>query len=197
VSGRRIVPNPNALPVGGNDTLLAPPVQYLASTDPDEAPPPPLGPGEEEVGRLVSEPAAIIGEEIDELSPEEQIMFATLLTCGRRSKTLHILDHTVVVQTLCASDDLRIGLYAKPYADTVGEQRAYQVAVAAAGLRTIDGKPLVQSLNVSPDEDAIFDQKVKVVEKMYPTVINRIYRAVLDAEKEFVELSTRLGKLSG
>src|SRR5258708_5762183 len=107
--------------------------------------------------------------EVDSLSPEESIMFASLLTCGRRTKTLHILDHTVVVQTLCVSDDLRIGLYAKPYAETVGEQRAYQTAVAAAAIRSINGRPLVQSLNADPDEDALFDQKVKLVEKMYPT----------------------------
>jgi hypothetical protein len=32
---------------------------------------------------------------------------------------------------------------------------------------------------------------------MYPTVINRIYRAVMEAEKEFVELTERLGKSDG
>jgi hypothetical protein len=32
---------------------------------------------------------------------------------------------------------------------------------------------------------------------MYPLVTQRIYRAVLDAEKEFAELVERLGKLDG
>ena len=64
-------------------------------------------------------------------------------------------------------------------------------------IRTIDGQPLVQSLFAEADNDALFDQKVAKVAQMYPTVINRIYRAVMDAEKEFVELATKLGKLDG
>ena len=32
---------------------------------------------------------------------------------------------------------------------------------------------------------------------MYPTVIAAVYRGVMEAEKEFVELCTRLGKLDG
>lgn len=151
---------------------------------PTDAPPQPVvdqAPSEEEV----------------ELSPEEQLTFASLLTCGRRSKTVNIYDHTVVVQTLCADDDLRIGLYAKDYMGSLGEQRAYQIGVAAAGIRSIDGKPFVPSLFETGNEDALFDEKVAKVSKMYPTTINRVYRAVLDAEKEFVELTQRLGKSQG
>ena len=54
-----------------------------------------------------------------------------------------------------------------------------------------------QSLYAEADNDALFQQKVTKVAQMYPTVINRIYRAVMDAEKEFVELATKLGKLDG
>jgi hypothetical protein len=195
VSGRRLAPGPVGTPVGGgNDPFIAPPnPAILASTDPTEVPPPPPpSPGEEEErgGRPVA-------EHVPDLSPEEQITFASLLTCGRRTKTLHILDHTVVVQTLCGSDDLRIGLYAKPYAETVGEQRAYRIAVCAAGIVSVDGQPLVGSLFEQADNDALFDQKIKIVEKMFPTVITAIYKGVLAAEKEFVELVERLGKSFG
>lgn len=173
------VPNP---PMQGAVKPPPPPQDWMPPTD---TPPQPVvdssGPPEEEV----------------ELSPEEQLMFASLLTCGRRSKTVNIYDHTVVVQTLCADDDLRIGLFAKNYMGSLGEHRAFQVGVAAAGIRSIDGKPFVPSLFEQGHEDALFDEKVAKVTKMYPTTINRIYRAVLEAEKEFVELTERLGKSSG
>ena len=190
--------SPAGVSVGGGNDQIAPPQEfnpadYLASTDPDEGPlispmsqtPPP---GEElsENHRRIDDD--IPEQEQAELSPEEQVTFASLLTCGRRSKTIVIMDHTVVVQTLCGDDDLRIGLYVKDYQGSLGEQRAYQIGVVAAGLRSIDGKPLIQSL---------FDQKIAKVAQMYPTVINKIYRAVMDAEKEFVELATKLGKLDG
>jgi hypothetical protein len=171
--------------------MLAPPEEFPALDV--SAPPPP----QEEDRTLVDEPASSPAEEAIDLSPEEQVTFASLLTCGRRSKTLRVFDHTVVVQTLCGDDDLRIGLYVKDYAGTLGEQRAYQIGVSAAGIRTIDGKPLVGTLYTEANPDEMFDEKVKRVAGMYPTVINKIYRAVLEAEKEFIELATKLGKLEG
>jgi hypothetical protein len=194
MSPRRQVPPPPgplapAGPIEGTPGLVANPPPAAP-----EEPPQMFGPPEGAEDRhLVGPPV----EAEPELSPEEQVMFASLLTCGRRSKTLTIFDHTVVVQTLCGDDDLRIGLYAKQYAGSFGEQRAYQIAVAAAGIRTIDGKPLVQGLFDQATDDALFDQKVAKVAQMYPTVINKIYRCVLDAEQEFVELATKLGKFGG
>lgn len=195
MSGRRRMPEPVSTPVGGgNDPYLAPP-QAMPNLNPTEVPAPPPGPGQEEQGPAIEEMTP--DAERVELSPEEQLTFASLLTCGQRSKTLHILDHTVVVHSLSAADDLRVGVYAKPYAGTVGEQRAYQIAVAAAGLRSIDGQPVINSLYEKADEAALFDQKVKMVEKMYPTVVNRIYKGVLESEVEFVDLVARLGKSFG
>ncbi len=200
--------SPATSPVGGTNDGIAPPQpfdpeQYLASTDPDEGPlispmaqqPPP---GEElyEGDHRYVGPELPPEQEQTELSPEEQVTFASLLTCGRRSKTITIMDHSVVVQTLCGDDDLRIGMYVKDYQGSLGEQRAYQIGVVAAGIRSIDGKPMVQPL-FETEADVLFDEKVAKVAQMYPTVINKIYRAVMDAEKEFVELATKLGKLDG
>lgn len=197
MTARRHTPRPTNTPVGGTGDVLAPPEEFtgydpnvLASTDPTEAPPLPEADEPGVPGELPPEPTP-------ELSPEEEIMFASLLTCGRRSKVLQIFDHTVVVQTLCGDDDLRIGLYVKNYQGSLGEQRAYQIGVAAAGIRTIDGKPLVQSLYEHAGDDALFDAKVAKVALMYPTVISQIYRGVMDAEKEFVSLAAKLGKLDG
>lgn len=166
-------PFPNMVPPGQQAPMEVPPL-------PDAAPP---------------ESPETQGEE---LSPEEQVMFSTLLTCGRRTKTLTVFDHTVVVQTLCCDDDLRIGMYVKDYQGSAGEARAYQVGVVAAGIRSIDSQAFVSS-NIFQDanSDALFDERFKKVSKMYPTVVTQIYRAIMDAEKEFIELSIRLGKLQG
>lgn len=207
--GRR-APEP-AIAVGASDPLVAPP-------DPmsNMAPPPeereyvadediPEGPAQEGVaydedGDLIARFDAGMPDDPEPgegLSPEEELMFASLLTCGRRSKSIKIMDHTVVVETVNGDDDLRIGLYAKPYVGSLGEQRAYQIAVAAAGIRSIDGKPFATTVYTDVDNSALFDEKVAKVQRMYPHVIQRIYRAVVDAEKEFAELVDRLGKSEG
>lgn len=218
-------PTPQAQPwkPQGAPQQVAPPTQHnpqvLFSTDPNEAPQPPdppagyvppmgagaVGPGAAYLGQAEGQPFFrdddssnfVPEEEGEPLSPEEEVNFATLLTCGRRTKSVKILDHMVVVQSLNCDDDLRIGLYVKPYIGSLGEQRSYQVGVAAAGLRTIDGKSFVTTLFEEADQDALFQEKVDKISKMYPHVVSRIYRAVMDAEKEFVELVTRLGKLNG
>lgn len=207
MSGRgRRAPEP-AIPVGQGDPLIAPPPppgapweppaeHVLRSTDPADNPE-----FEEDVpevaGTLVGEPLGDPEDEGDALSPEEELMFSTLLTCGRRSKTIKVMDHTVVVQTLNNDDDLRIGLWIKDYQGSLGEQRAYQVGVAAAGIRSIDGKPVVKTLFQEADQDALFAEKVAIVQKMYPHATRRIYDAVIDAEKEFVQLVETLGKSNG
>lgn len=201
MSGRRRAPEP-AIPVGGVDPIIAPPEEFVpplgAPTFVDTEPPIIAGglPPTEEDHRLVDSPAEE-EPEAEDLSPEEQVMFASLLTCGRRTKMVKVLDHVVVVQTLNCDDDLRIGLWAKPYVASLGEQRAYQIGVAAAGIRSIDGQPFVNPLYSDADESALFDEKAAKVSKMYPHVVQRIHRAVLDAEKEFVALVDRLGKSSG
>lgn len=136
--------------------------------------------------------------EVTELTDQERRDFATLMTCGRRSKTVTVMGHPVVIQTLNTADEMRIGLFTKDYTDTqLGFQRAYQVGVCAAGIREVQGKPLFSSLKEITSEDEIFDKKVEAVREFYPIVVTQVYQAIMDLEREFAELAIKLGKLSG
>lgn len=158
----------------------APPRRRVAADDADTLPPP--------------EPAP----EVTELTDAERRDFATLMTCGRRSKTITVMGHPVVIQTLTTADEMRIGLYTKPYLETqLGFQRAYQVAVCAAGVREVQGKPLFSSLREITSDDEIFDKSVEEIKKFYPVVVTQVYQAIMDLEREFAELAIKLGKLPG
>jgi hypothetical protein len=136
--------------------------------------------------------------QVTELTSEERRDFSALMTCGRRSKTITVMGHPVVIQTLTTADEMRIGLFTKTYSDTqLGFQRAYQVAVCAAGIREVQGKPLFTSLREVTSEDEIFDKSVEEVRKFYPVVVTQIYQGIMDLEREFAELAIKLGKLSG
>lgn len=135
--------------------------------------------------------------EVTELTAEERRDFSTLLTCGRRSKTITVMGHPVVIQTLNTADEMRIGLFTKSYIESqMGFQRAYQVGVCAAGIRELQGQPLFTSLT-EVTEDEAFDKSVEAVKKLYPIVLSQIYQAIMDLEREFAELAIKLGKLSG
>ena len=169
------------------------------TVDPDIVPP--AAPSAER--RLVGEPIEAEPEPqeptpVTELTDQERRDFASLITCGRRSKTITVMGHPVVIQTLNTADEMRIGLFTKPYLDSqLGFQRAYQVAVCAAGIREVQGKPLTSSLREITSEDEIFDRRVAAVQEFYPIVITQVYQAIMDLEREFAELAIKLGKLSG
>lgn len=163
------------------------------TVDPDLAPPDRQIVGELiEVDQLDDEP------EVTELTDVERQDFSTLLTCGRRSKKISVMGHTVVIQTLKTGDEMRVGLFTKKYLESqLGFQRAYHVAVCAAGIREVQGKPLFRELREITDDDEIFDKKVEAIMEFYPVVVTQIYQAIMDLEREFAELAIKLGKLKG
>lgn len=195
MAGQRIPPKePN---------LGAPP----PPVDPDIRPPEPFisfAEEGEEVERVrVASPeqeeaaAAAKGDPVTELTDEERKWFDTLLTVGRRAKTISVCGHSVVIQNLNTDDDLRIGLFCKDFQGAVpADARAYQVATCAAGIRSIDGQPLYQPLG-DTDPQEIFDQKLARLRNYYPVVITQIYREILALDGEFIELAQKLGKPVG
>ena len=193
MAGRRIAATP--LPEGtvlpeNDDFPLAPP---------EEFPAPPVEVEGEEIAeedrvKVITDDT----EKITELTDEERVWFSSLLTCGRRYKTITVMgDHKVAVQTLNADDDLRIGMYTKQFKDSDAYPRAYQIAVCASGIRTVDSRPLYQPITEDEDEQAVFTEKVERMSKFYPVVVTEIYRAIMELDGEFAELARKLGKLNG
>lgn len=173
--------------------LGPPPPEY---SDPDFAAPEPIVEDRVVVGEL-QETEEQAEEELTELTDDERALFQSLLTIGQRTKTINVFDHTVVVQSLRVSDDLRISLYTKKYEDSRGLARAYQLAVCAAGVQSIDGQPIFQPLSQNASEDEAFDKKAEYLQDFYPIVINQMYNAILALDTEFMELAEKLGKLKG
>jgi hypothetical protein len=166
-------------------------------SDPDIIPPEPLDESQFVASeRVAEEVKEAVEEEITELTDEERVLFSSLMTVGKRSKPIEVMGHTVVIQSLRVADDLRIGLWCKKYEESRGFQRAYQLGVCAAGIRTVDGTPLYQSLTDS-GEDEVFEAKVEKLQNYYPIVINQIYNSIVGLDSEFAELATKLGKRFG
>jgi hypothetical protein len=143
---------------------------------------------------LVGDPAS---EAVTELSDAERALFSTLMACGKMSKTLDVMGHEIVVETLNTDDDLRVGLFAKPYLGSEAHERAWQVGTCAAGVRLIGGRPVYTPLSAEEGAEVIFDAKVAKLLKYYPIVVTEMYRAILSLDIEFAELATKLGKLKG
>jgi len=172
----------------------APPIDP-ALTDTDLAPP-----QRHEDRRIVGELIEAEPDPEDDvtvLTNEERRDFSMLLTIGRRTKKVTVMDHTVNIRTLKTADEMRIGLYTKEYLDSQGFSRAYQVGVCAAGVINIDGLPLYTPISEKESEDEIFLKTCEKVKEYYPIVISQIYDAIIALEREFADLALKLGKIPG
>ncbi len=165
-----------------------------------------VAPPEKETRRLVATPEeveaqqkreeAAKAEELTVLDEEDLSTFRSLLTIGERIKTMDVMGHEVVFRTLNSEDEMRVGLYTKQYDGSRGLSRAYQVAVLACAIQTVDGIPVYSPLG-EESADVVFDKKFKAIQKYYPITVSMIYDAVIAAEVEFVELAKKLGKIPG
>jgi len=96
--------------------------------------------------------------------------FEGLLYLGYLQKEItQIPFHHFVVRTLTVNEKLEVSLLSKPYMDSIGYARAYKAAIVAAGLVSVDHKPLIAT-----------NRNTNVVRQKYEYVINNWYDAVTD-----------------
>lgn len=153
------------------------------------------------VGELIEQVEDKPAEPEIKLTHEERADLERLLTVGRRYKTINVADHEVRIRTLKTGDEMRIGLYTKPYLESHAFARAHQIAVIASGLVEIKKNGVQQDLWTSlkevTDPDEIFAKNVDALKEFHPPVIVRIYDEIMTLEREFAELAVKLGKLLG
>lgn len=140
-------------------------------------------------------------EESDEPDPyttltsEEREDLRDLLTVGRRTKTITVFDHKVVLVSLNVDDEIMIGQATKEHIGSQTFPRVWQSATVAAAIRSVDGEAWGQSLYADAEPEVLFEGKWDKVRRMYPLVVQLLYKEVADMEVEFAELARKLGKL--
>lgn len=131
-----------------------------------------------------------------ELTEEESEIFSNLLFIGRKSKTIGIAGHRILIETLTTDVELQLGLLTKEFQGSDGYSRAYKAAIVAASIREIDGRPLYQALSSDESEDVAYvvRKKFERVQKYYPVLLEMIYTQIVEMEKELFPLAEKLKK---
>lgn len=130
-----------------------------------------------------------------QLSAEERENFRDLLTVGRRTKTVDLFDHKIVLASLNVDDEVMIGQATKDFIGSQTFPRVWQSATVAAAIRSVDGEAWGQSMFQDEEPEVRFSSKWKKVRSMYPLVIQHLYNEVIQMESEFAELARKLGKV--
>lgn len=173
------------------------------AVDPDLTPPSaPTNRIRVDTGEEVESTRPLTEEEVEEESPvtelsdEERDHFETLLTIGRVTRTFEVFGHKVQLSTVTTEEAMKVGLACKDYKGTEGYARAYQSAVVAACIRSVDGESWNNALSPG-DEDGVYYEKLAKVRRLYPLVVFEIYQRTLELEAEFAELVNKVGKARG
>jgi len=131
-------------------------------------------------------------EPIQETFPEEwKKEFEGLLYLGHLEKTVTSIPfHSFVVRTLTVNEKLQVSLITKEFVDSIGYGRAYRAAVVAAGLQSVDGRPLVPAtININ-----YLRQKFDYVTNgWYDGVIDVLYQEIDQLESKVLIVLKELG----
>lgn len=162
-----------------DEALLPPadePIYIEADTD--------TGPGVE----LPSADTEPHGDPLDETEPltgfdeRHKRDFEGLLYIGALEDSFDWLGHDFVIRTLTTGELLRLTQVHAEYVDTIGFDKAYQAAVVAACVVSVDGKPLPEPLERRASDIDVSRSRFKYVLGWYPQVLDVIYSKYRELE---------------
>ncbi len=132
---------------------------------------------------------------LPEFDPRWRSEFEGLLFLGALKSTFRLWGHTFVIRTLTTEDMAEIALLVKPYEGTRASVTAYQAAVVAAAILSVDGQPLPTPIVMG---EAPLELRYKYVSsKWYPPIREAIYEKVLEQEITVREVLAEMGKAFG
>lgn len=119
--------------------------------------------------------------------------FEGLLFLGYlQSEVTQIPFHKFVVKTLTINEKIEVSLITKPYLDSVGFNRAWKSATVAAGLVSVDDRPLIPSLKSVNSLKQKFDY---VTQNWYDVVVEMLYDEIQRLEDKAIVVLGELGIL--
>jgi hypothetical protein len=119
-----------------------------------------------------------------------------LLFLGALKKQFDWMNHSFVVRTLLQGEYAEIGVVAARYRDTDFAAKAYQCAVVAACLVSVDGKDL--PVVPTGSETTGLEEKFRyLLYHWFPFTIDAVYTEFLELEARTAEVLNEMGKASG
>jgi hypothetical protein len=174
------------------------------SDEPELGEPEPIESGEEDDGTFIDpgqtyeapgagNPAYLEGELVErfpEFDPRLREDFEGLAYVGRLEDTVDVLFHRFVVRTLTDVEKLEIALVVKQWQETVAYGKAYRAAVVAAGLMSVDGRPILSPRN---DISRIRQQFDYITKRWHDTVIDLLFSKIDALEGRVIAILQEMG----
>lgn len=107
--------------------------------------------------------------------PEVADAVEGLLFLGHLTSGFDLMGHRFEIRTLKAGEELAIGQIVQEYEGRLGSTKAYAIAIAAACISSVDGRPLTAPLGPSGVTDAIRRDFDYIARSWYYPVVEMVY----------------------
>lgn len=122
--------------------------------------------------------------------------FEGLAYIGRLTREFPYLGHKFVIRTLNIEEILEVGLLAKSYQGSLAESKAYQAALVAACVVSVDGVPPPMPITTSPEDTMILNRFRWVRQNWFAPVLDKVYGEYLRLEYDVERVMQALGEAS-
>lgn len=120
--------------------------------------------------------------------------FTGLLWVGHLDDDIELFGHRFVIVTPTQTERLQIGPVIKEYSDTVTGELAYEAAMVAAYLKSVDGKDLPQPILTSTRDTALRERFNWVTDNLRRPVIQALSERCWNLEAEVAATLEAMGK---
>lgn len=136
-------------------------------------------------------------EAVPEFDPKYREPFTGLLYIGALTDSTTLFGHHFTISTPTTTERLQIGQVIAPYQGTVTGELAYQTALVAAYLVSIDGTKLPEPVLSNPKETALHDRFRWVTENLRRPVIEELFDWCLRLDSQVEGALSAMGKARG
>jgi hypothetical protein len=135
-------------------------------------------------------------EPLPEFDPKHRLDFEGLLYLGALTHEFTYLGHAFKIRTLSTDEVLEIGLLHRPYVDTLSDVKAYQAALVAACVVTVDGKPLPMPITNDVADTPLANRFAYVRRSWFPPILDAVYEQYLLLEGRVDDVLRSMGNPS-
>lgn len=136
-------------------------------------------------------------EPLPEFDPRWREEFHGLLYLGRLTHDFEYLGHSFRIRTLSTADLLEVALVVKQYTETLGATRAFNAAIVAASLVSIDNHPLPVPITTKPTDTEFRNRFNWATQNLFPPVMDVLYQEYLVLNATVAKVFDALGEASG
>lgn len=180
------------------EMVFSDPPGMVTGTGPPVSLPPLTGPGADPGQPLVPVPGMPDREELQLAEPDGKWRddFDGLLYLGALSGSFSYCGHRFSIRTLNSGEELIVAQLTQEWQGTIGELKAYSIAMCAMAVQSIDGRPMLTPLGETHDQIEWARERFVYAQRWYDPTLTEIYSRYLELENRVKEVIDGLGKAS-